>query len=124
MAVLYLLIIGAAAGFIATRIMDLDTNVPATIAIGVLGAVSVASAALYQDSAIHDLATLPDGMVKDIKIEHPSGKFDVQLSLKIKDDETQDGDIQIERAGLLRTTRMLARGEAYVPSSVWDGKKS
>lgn len=38
MAVLYLLIIGAAAGFIATRIMDLDTNVPATIAIGVLGA--------------------------------------------------------------------------------------
>ena len=29
--------------------------------------------------------------------------------------------MQIERAGLLRTTRMLARGEVYVPSSVWDG---
>ena len=85
-------------------------------AIGVLGAVSVASAALYQDSAIHDLATLPDGLVKDITIEHPSGKFDVQLSLK-----TQDDEMQIERAGLLRTTRMLARGEVYVPSSVWDG---
>ena len=38
MGVLYLLIIGAAAGFIATRIMDLETNVPVTIAIGVLGA--------------------------------------------------------------------------------------
>jgi uncharacterized membrane protein YeaQ/YmgE (transglycosylase-associated protein family) len=38
MGILYLLIIGAAAGFIATRIMDLDTNVPTTIAIGVLGA--------------------------------------------------------------------------------------
>jgi len=37
-AVLYLLIIGAAAGFIATRIMDLETSVPVTIAIGVLGA--------------------------------------------------------------------------------------
>ncbi|MGA0946929.1 MAG: 4-oxalomesaconate tautomerase [Candidatus Puniceispirillaceae bacterium] len=90
-------------------------------AIGVLGAVSVASAALYQDSAIHDLATLPDGLVKDITIEHPSGKFDVQLSLKTQDDKTRDDEMQIERAGLLRTTRMLARGEVYVPSSVWDG---
>jgi uncharacterized membrane protein YeaQ/YmgE (transglycosylase-associated protein family) len=38
MGIIYLLIIGAAAGFIATRIMDLDTSVPVTIAIGVLGA--------------------------------------------------------------------------------------
>ena len=38
MGVIYLLIIGAAAGYIATRIMDLDTSVPVTIAIGVLGA--------------------------------------------------------------------------------------
>ncbi|MCA8868375.1 MAG: GlsB/YeaQ/YmgE family stress response membrane protein [Rhodobacteraceae bacterium] len=38
MGVLYLLIIGAAAGFIATRIMDLETSVPVTIAIGVIGA--------------------------------------------------------------------------------------
>ena len=87
-------------------------------AIGVLGAVSVASAALYEDSAIHDLATLPDGMVKDMIIEHPSGKFDVQLCL-----ENRDGGLQIERAGLLRTTRLLARGEVFVPVSVWDGKQ-
>jgi len=65
-------------------------------------------------------------LVKDITIEHPSGKFDVQLSLKTQDDKTQgnktrDDEMQIERAGLLRTTRMLARGEVYVPSSVWDG---
>ncbi len=33
-----LIIIGAAAGFLATRIMDIDANVPTTIAIGVLGA--------------------------------------------------------------------------------------
>ncbi len=38
MAIVILLIIGAAAGFIATRIMDLNTSVPVTIAIGVLGA--------------------------------------------------------------------------------------
>ena len=78
----------------------------------------MASAALYKDSAIHDLATLPDGMVKDIIIEHPSGKFDVQLCL-----ENRDGHLQIERAGVLRTTRLLARGEVFVPVTVWDGKK-
>ena len=88
-------------------------------AIGVLGAVSVASAALYEDSAIHDLATLPDGMIKNMTIEHPSGNFDVQLCL-----EKRDGVMQIERAGLLRTTRMLARGEVFVPSSVWNGIKA
>ncbi|MFT7524010.1 MAG: putative membrane protein YeaQ/YmgE (transglycosylase-associated protein family) [Candidatus Paceibacteria bacterium] len=38
MGVLFLLIVGAAAGYIATRIMDLNTSVPVTIAIGVLGA--------------------------------------------------------------------------------------
>ncbi|PID36297.1 MAG: GlsB/YeaQ/YmgE family stress response membrane protein [Rhodobacterales bacterium] len=34
-----LIIVGAAAGFIATRAMDLETSVPVTIAIGVLGAI-------------------------------------------------------------------------------------
>ncbi|WP_338024997.1 GlsB/YeaQ/YmgE family stress response membrane protein [Aliiroseovarius sediminis] len=33
-----LIIFGAAAGFLATRIMDLRTDVPTTIAIGVAGA--------------------------------------------------------------------------------------
>jgi len=38
MPVIFLIIVGAAAGFLATRIMDLDTNIPTTVAIGVLGA--------------------------------------------------------------------------------------
>ncbi len=38
MAVLALIIIGAAAGFIATRLMKLETDLVTTIAIGVLGA--------------------------------------------------------------------------------------
>ena len=39
MPIIYLLIVGAAAGFLATRFMKIDANVPTTIAIGVLGAV-------------------------------------------------------------------------------------
>ncbi len=38
MPIVFLIIIGAAAGFIATRAMDMNTNVPTTIAIGVFGA--------------------------------------------------------------------------------------
>ena len=38
MNVVFLIIIGAAAGFIATRMMRLDTSVPATILIGIAGA--------------------------------------------------------------------------------------
>ena len=38
MAIVYLIIIGAAAGFIATRVMKLETDVITTIVIGVFGA--------------------------------------------------------------------------------------
>ena len=38
MVVIYLIIIGAAAGFLATRIMNVDLGVPQTIALGVIGA--------------------------------------------------------------------------------------
>ena len=38
MAILYLLIIGAAAGFLATRVLRLEADIPTTVAIGVGGA--------------------------------------------------------------------------------------
>jgi len=38
MGILVLIIIGTAAGFIATRVMDMNLGLPQTIALGVLGA--------------------------------------------------------------------------------------
>lgn len=38
MPIIALIIIGAAAGFIATRLMKIETDIPTTIAIGVFGA--------------------------------------------------------------------------------------
>ncbi|MDP3264781.1 MAG: GlsB/YeaQ/YmgE family stress response membrane protein [Tabrizicola sp.] len=38
MPIIALMIVGAAAGFLATRIMKLQTDVPTTVAIGVFGA--------------------------------------------------------------------------------------
>lgn len=86
-------------------------------AIGVLGAVSVATAALFENSAIHDLAEIPKGNIKTMRIEHPSGFFDVQLELNPNQKE-----IDILRAGVVRTTRLISSGEVYVPASVWDGQ--
>lgn len=38
MPVLALIVVGAAAGFLATRLMKMETDIPTTIAIGVIGA--------------------------------------------------------------------------------------
>ncbi len=38
MTIVFLMIIGAAAGFLATRLMRLETDIPTTIGIGVIGA--------------------------------------------------------------------------------------
>jgi uncharacterized membrane protein YeaQ/YmgE (transglycosylase-associated protein family) len=38
MPIIVLIIIGAAAGFLATRLMRLDTDIPAPLAIGIAGA--------------------------------------------------------------------------------------
>ncbi|WP_071674553.1 GlsB/YeaQ/YmgE family stress response membrane protein [Nioella nitratireducens] len=39
MVVVYLIIIGAAAGFLATRIMNVEADVITTVSIGILGAI-------------------------------------------------------------------------------------
>lgn len=99
--------------------MNTRTFIPHTChkAIGVLGAVSAATAALFPGSAIHDLASIPGGNPKAMRIEHPSGHFDVELEL----DPEADG-IEVAGAGLLRTARLISRGEVFVPESVWGGK--
>lgn len=38
MSIIYLVIVGAAAGFLATRIMRLETDIPTTMVIGMAGA--------------------------------------------------------------------------------------
>ena len=86
-------------------------------AIGVLGAVSAATATLFEDGAVSDLARPADGAVKEMRIEHPSGHFDVQLEV-----DPDRGSMAVKRAGLLRTARLISRGEVYIPASVWDGR--
>lgn len=84
-------------------------------AIGVLGAVSVATACLYEESVAKDIVTLPDGLNKNISVEHPSGEFSVEL-----ESELIEGELHVKKAGLLRTARLMAKGEAYIHDEVYE----
>ena len=90
-------------GHISTR-----TFIPHTChaAIGVLGAVSVATACTLPDSVAADIATVPEGNPIMIAIEHPCGAFSVQLE--------RDQTGKVIKAGLIRTARLLSKGELYV----------
>ena len=87
-------------------------------AIGVFGALSVATACLLPGSVAQEVATL-SARTGDVTldIEHPNGYFSVTLEVE------PDGDtIAVRRSALLRTARLLMRGHVMVPTSVWEGR--
>jgi 4-oxalomesaconate tautomerase len=87
-------------------------------AIGVFGAVSVATACVVPGSIASEVAGITgDSGEKSLEIEHPTGFFTVDMDVTVK-----GAEVTVHRAALLRTARMLMRGEVYVPSAVWAGK--
>jgi len=75
-------------------------------AIGVLGAVSVATACLLPDSTAARVAHIDTGE-RVITLEHPSGTFDAEVSVGL------EGTPHVERAGIIRTARLLMDGTVY-----------
>ncbi|MFK7828699.1 MAG: 4-oxalomesaconate tautomerase [Congregibacter sp.] len=82
-------------------------------AIGVLGSVSVATACVMPGSVAQTLATtdLVDG-VATLAVEHPTGFFSVEIEFSRGSDGSEGA---VHRAALLRTARLLMRGEVLVP---------
>ncbi|MDB5682696.1 MAG: galD, partial [Sphingomonas bacterium] len=102
-------------GVVATR-----TFIPHRVheAIGVFGAVSVATACLVPGSVAAEVAGIADpAAVKSLDVEHPTGFFTVTMDVEIV-----DGAVSVKQAALLRTARLLMRGEVMVPGSVWSGQ--
>jgi 4-oxalomesaconate tautomerase len=73
--------------------------------IGVLGAVSVATACLLEGSPAAALAVLPEGRRKSIAVEHPTGEMTVVVDL--------DDSGAVTSAALLRTARKLFDGVVF-----------
>lgn len=73
--------------------------------IGVLGAVSVATACLIESSPAHGVAQIPDGTRKTLSVEHPTGEMSCVLEL--------DASGNVASAALLRTARKLMDGVVF-----------
>lgn len=84
--------------------------------IGVFAAVTVATAAVLPGSPANKVPRLPEGKSKVLSVEHPTGEFTVRIEVG----GTKDKPV-VERAGLLRTARVLFDGVAYVKRSVVEG---
>ena len=102
-------------GIISTR-----TFIPHKVhdAIGVFGAVSVATACVIPGSIAAEVAGIADvTAVKSLEVEHPTGFFTVFMEV-----ELNGNAVQVRRAALLRTARKLMTGEVLVPEAVWGGR--
>lgn len=76
----------------------------------VTGAVCVSTALMVEGSIAYELGVRPEGNPRTIWIEHPSGQVDVRL-------ETAGSgkDLQVIKAGILRTARPIMQGNVFVP---------
>jgi 4-oxalomesaconate tautomerase len=95
------LVAAARHGAIATR-----TFIPhrCHASIGVLGAVSVATACLLPSGPAAELARIPEGTEKTLSIEHPSGEMSMVATL--------EGD-EVKSVAVLRTARKLFDGTVF-----------
>jgi len=98
-----------AGGTIATR-----NFIPHRVhkAIGVFGAVSVATACVMPGSVAAEVAGgAGTSGERVINVEHPTGFFEVSADVSV-----EGGQVMVRKAALLRTARKLMSGEVYVPA--------
>ncbi len=73
--------------------------------IGVLGAVTVATACLIEGSPAAEVAQIPPGARKTLSVEHPSGETSCVVDI--------DAQGQVTSAAVLRTARKLMDGTVF-----------
>jgi 4-oxalomesaconate tautomerase len=73
--------------------------------VGVLAAVTVATAALIKGTPAADVANVPDGSSKSLSVEHPTGETTCVMEV--------DNDGNVTSAAMLRTTRKLMDGVIF-----------
>ncbi|MEM7082989.1 MAG: 4-oxalomesaconate tautomerase [Pseudomonadota bacterium] len=81
--------------------------------IGVLGAISVATACLLPNSVCKRISRGLTGKTELVEIGHPSGSLAINLEI----DMSASLSTMIKKAGVIRTARTIMRGEVRVPRS-------
>lgn len=78
-------------------------------AIGVLAAVSVATCCLLPDSIANKIIQFSENL-QNFSIEHPAGEMLVSIDYEFKTNQ-----LIIKKSGLIRTARLLSKGEVFIP---------
>jgi 4-oxalomesaconate tautomerase len=78
-------------------------------AIGVLAAVSVATACVLPQTITENIKKMTER--NTLSIEHPTGEMTVKLDCFFENDE-----IKIEKSGVMRTARLLSKGVVFIPA--------
>jgi 4-oxalomesaconate tautomerase len=81
--------------------------------IGVFAAVTVATACVLPGSPASRVAQIPPGREKTLSVEHPTGEFSVVIEVG----GTEENPV-VEKAGLLRTARLLFEGHVFAHESL------
>jgi 4-oxalomesaconate tautomerase len=76
-------------------------------AIGVLAAVSVATACILPKTIAENIKM--ERLGNALSVEHPTGEFAVNLQTDMR-----DGKIVVEKSGVMRTARLLSKGEVFI----------
>jgi 4-oxalomesaconate tautomerase len=82
--------------------------------IGVLAAVTAATACVIGGTVAHEIATVSRGTEITVSVEHPAGEFSVQLGLDPDDPQ------HVIKSALLRTARLIMAGDVLIPRSTWQ----
>jgi len=100
-----------AGGVISTR-----SFIPhrAHASVGVFAALSVATACLLPESPAHGLANIPEGRIKPMLVEHPTGASPVSLTV-----DERGGKLEVREAAIVSTARKLFAGYVFVPESAF-----
>lgn len=87
-------------------------------AIGVLAAVTVGTACVLRGTVCEGVAAMKPGASQALSVEHPTGEFSV--ALQTREAPELPGGHEVTQAALLRTARLIMRGEAMVPAHIWN----
>jgi 4-oxalomesaconate tautomerase len=82
--------------------------------IGVLAAVTAATACVIKGTVAHEIATVSRGTQITVSVEHPAGEFSVELGLDPGNPQ------QVTKSALLRTARLIMAGDVFVPRRTWQ----
>ncbi|MGA1288482.1 MAG: 4-oxalomesaconate tautomerase [Rubrivivax sp.] len=80
----------------------------------VTGAQCIAACAVHPGTVADGLSVLGGEAPLNVVIEHPSGSIDVLMDFAVG----ADGGFSLKSAGLLRTARLLAKGDLMVPAGL------